>query len=597
MAKMRVTWRLIAVVGSAVCLAACGWGSSRKLDEQVASQVQRQQRESLGPAANDPRALPPYTQLEKLSPQDTATHPLTINPPAEQLPVGPASEAPATMPTTQPVAEQKYDLDQALAYAIGHAPSYRSQKEELFLATLSLLAEQHLWGPRFFNTITTSFSGVPEAGDHDQAFNAINNFRVAQRLPYGGELEVSALVNYVNELRSEVGKATDSQDSALRLSVSLPLLRGAGLAAREPLIQAQRNLVYAVREFEHFRREFLVEVATAYFELLRQQAAIVNQQRQLQNLQRLAERMEALALAGRRPYFEVQRAQQEALFARNSLLGAEVAYATAVDQFKILIGYPTPAPLQILPAELVVSPPALDVQAAITAALAFRLDLQNVADGVEDARRAVEVAKNNMLPDLDVFSSIGINGERNRQYQGIDLELEDSTYSAGMRLDVPLDRRQEQISLRRALINLERTRRNYSVERDRVVLRVRQNVRQIEQAQLALDLQRRNVELAERRRLGVRLQERNLGPRDVIEAEQDLLSARNGLDEAQRDLRVNILQFLLSTGQMRVSPQGQWLAPAQLIALQPGSERPVESGSAVPATQESVPATQESADA
>lgn len=571
--------------------------SAHKLDEQVAGEIRQQQRESLGPSANDPQALPPYTQLEKLSPQDRATSPLTINPPAEQLPVGPAAETPATMPFTQPVDARRYDLQQVLAYAIAHAPNYRSRKEELFLSTLSLLAEQHLWGPRFFNTITASFEGVPEAGDHDQAFNALNSFRLVQRLPYGGEVEVSALVDYVNQLRSEVGGAADRQASDVRVSASLPLLRGAGLAAREPLIQAQRNLVYAVRDFERFRREFLVTVATSYFELLRQQAGMANQHKQLENLQRLAERMQALALAGRQPYFEVQRAQQEVLFARNSLLDAQVAYATALDLFKILIGLPVSVPVEILPSELAVAAPALDVQAAVAAALAFRLDLQNMADGVEDARRQVEVAKNQTLPDLDVFTQVDLGGDESRRYQGFDLELRDSQYSAGLRLDMPLDRRQEQINLRRALVNLERARREYGVERDRVVLLVRQNVRQIEQAQQTLELQRHNVELAERRRLGVRLQERKLGPRDVIEAEQDLLDARNLLDEAQRDLRVSILQFLLSTGQMRVSPQGQWLAPGQLIPPATVPEAPGAPAATQPATPEPAAVIQESANA
>jgi len=53
----------------------------------------------------------------------------------------------------------------------------------------------------------------------------------------------------------------------------------------------------------------------------------------------------------------------------------------------------------------------------------------------------------------------------------------------------------------------------------------------------------------------------------VIEAQEDLADAQDARDSAARDLRLSVLNFLLNTGQMRVTANGQWLPPARLTAL------------------------------
>jgi hypothetical protein len=53
----------------------------------------------------------------------------------------------------------------------------------------------------------------------------------------------------------------------------------------------------------------------------------------------------------------------------------------------------------------------------------------------------------------------------------------------------------------------------------------------------------------------------------VIEAQQDLVDARDARDRALADLRTAVLQFLLATGQMRVSGEGRWLQPVKLVPV------------------------------
>ncbi len=46
--------------------------------------------------------------------------------------------------------------------------------------------------------------------------------------------------------------------------------------------------------------------------------------------------------------------------------------------------------------------------------------------------------------------------------------------------------------------------------------------------------------------------------RDIVDADDDLLEARNAYDDAQSDLRRAILAFRLATGTMRVGDDGRW---------------------------------------
>jgi outer membrane protein TolC len=457
-------------------------------------------------------------------------------------------------------------LNDLLAYAIQFSPEYRTRKEDLFITTLQLLRERHLWGPRFFNDTSALFTGTPEPGDYDQALNLVNTTGVTQRLPYGGSVSAAALVGVVNKLhQSSSSTASLSQNASFVLNASIPLLRGAGMAAREDLIQSERNLVYATRTFERFRRDFFFRIATNYFDLIQQQSAIENVRRKIANVEWLQRRSAALANAGRMPYFEVQRAEQDVLFAKNSLIVALETYSRSIDNFKLTIGMPISEKIRIMPTEVVIPRPEVNLGESIKLALAYRLDLQNNSDQVEDSRRGIEVAKNRLLPDLNLTGTTTYRTDPTFDLAGVSFDPGYSSYAVGATFGAPLDRKIEEINYRSSLINYERAIRGFTLAKDRVEVDVRTSVRSIDLARMTLELQNRNISISQTRLDGVILRLQNLSTRDFIEAQDVLLAARNSRDAAVRNLRVNILSYLLNTDQLRVQPNGSWEPPAKLV--------------------------------
>ncbi|MEM1446442.1 MAG: TolC family protein [Planctomycetota bacterium] len=564
-----------AAIIAALVLSGCVAPMDR-LDRDAAAMIEARQNQTLGPLApDDPDTVPgqPIVVAGDALYEET---PETQNLDPDQLPAVTDPELtidtdrlPGSIGTDEgPLVS--LDLEGVLATAIRTAPAYRREKEDLFLTTLSLIIERHLWGPRFFSGVSGRLNGTPESGDFDTVGTLVADLGVTQRLPYGGNVSIRALVDYVAFLQQSSTSTADeeTQGGGLELSLNLPLLRGAGMVAREDLIQSERDLTYAIRAFERFRREFLVDLSSEYFGLVFAQQQIVNQQAQLRNLSFVAEQFRALADAGKIRGFQAENIEQDVLSARNRLLSLRESYANRIDRFKIDLGLDMGARLVIEPSEVQVPRPILELEPSVSTALDYRLDLQTAADRVIDARRRVSNARNNVLPDLDLDADLDLRTDDDKQRAGFDLELSDSSYDVGLNFELPLDRRIEYSNLRAAQVRLERDLRELDVFRDGITLEVRQAIREIEQSRFSLELQKRNVMLNERRALEVSLRRRSLGARDVIEAQEDLNSARDARDQAASDLQTSVLEYLLATGQLRVDPAGQWLPPALLVPLE-----------------------------
>lgn len=450
---------------------------------------------------------------------------------------------------------QDLDLFGAWRTAQQSSPEYLSREEDYFVAAISLLIERHLWGPRLFNDTTTTFTGEGDAGRFQNAATVVNTLRVTKRIPSGGEVEARWVAQAAEQLRESSSKRY-VQSSELVFSGRLALLRGSGEAADESRTQAERDLVYAAREFERFRREHLVSVAQDYFQLIELQAQIANQERQLKSLENFEEGVRARVQAGRISEFERIIAESQVLIATSSLASLRESLVLAVDRFKIRLGLAPEASLVIKPLTLPLAEPDLSLDRATELAVEYRLDLQNSRDRVEDARRAVRIAKNGLLPDLSVGGEVRVPTSSGVGVGGVGFDQDDLNWSASMTLSLPLDRRQEGLALRRSVIRLEQAQRSHATSVDRAVVDARGAVRAVELARFRLTLADRSVEINQRRLEEQQLKIDQIQPQQIVDTENQLLDAENGRDRAATDLRVAVLNLMLTTDTLRVAADG-----------------------------------------
>lgn len=456
-----------------------------------------------------------------------------------------------------PANAETLDLPAVLERTQRTAREYLNAEEEYVLSAIRLLIEKHRWSPRFFNDLATSVSAeAVGGGTYDTTLNVINTLRATQRLPYGGEVEARLVSSAVQQLTEIVGDQY-TQSSQLVLGANVPLLRGAGLVAQEDLIQAERDVVYAARTFEQFRREFLVNIATDYFNLLAQQASIRNQEERLRSVMQFFEQTKALVEAGRERPFQARNVEQNVLSSRDSLIGTRESYILGLDRFKVRLGIPVQEPVALAPMTLELADPEISVTQAAELALAYRLDYQNEADRVEDSRRDVANARNDLLPELNASASATLNTDDDNRVAGISFDGPNTDYNAALTLGLPLDREIERLNLRSSIIGLQQQIRSFELFRDNLILEARQSVREIDRARFSLRLAEQAVQINELRLEELRIKAAEVDPQTRLDAENELLSSRNNRDNALRDLRIAILQYLLQTGQMRVGADGR----------------------------------------
>jgi hypothetical protein len=473
----------------------------------------------------------------------------------------------------------RLDFFESLSYGAQHSRDYENQMERLYLAALNVTLQRHLFEPRPFAGGTLRYDGAQADARYRAALTSTARAGVRQKLPYGGELVAQGLVDFVNALD---GSATSGEAAGVVLSASIPLLRGAGMVNLEPLIDGERQLVYQVRSFENFRRDYVITVAQQYFRLLNLQQAVLDRRLNYASFVTLTERSRALYQAGRVAYLELQRSLQELLSAQSSLIDSQETYNSALDDFKLLLGMPTDQRLEVVPVELEVQLPKIEEAEAVDLALRYRLDFQTVRDQLEDSRRLVANAKNDLLPDLN-FNAQTRFGNR-PDTAAAQLDARDQTYSASLDLDLPLDRVAERNQYRQALIGVRRAQRDVEDLRDRITSDVRESLRLIRVSESNLQIQRQGIDLAQKRRENAYEQLRSgksNSTRDLVEAQNSLLQARDRFETARATLQINVLRFLRNSGTLRLEPDAGAIGHAMDRAagsapeLPPSNNRPI----------------------
>ncbi|NNF43424.1 MAG: TolC family protein [Phycisphaerales bacterium] len=492
-----------------------------------------------------------------------ARRPPTLNPDASALSFDPIDREDANAVIERlagyselPEDAQQLDLAGALAYAVTRSREHRFASEEYVLSALRLLIERHQWGPRFFDDVSATIDAVGDDALYDTSLALVNEFTVSQRLPYGGTVSATALASAVEDLHQRVA-GENVQSASIILAADVPLLRGAGRVAHESRVQAERDLIYAARSYERFRREFLFDIARDYLTLVELHRRSVNAEVGVDSFRKLEQQQQALYDAGRSTPFDMAEAQNETLEAIDSLNSALESYRLALDRFKSRIGFPVDEPLLIAVDALDLPVPTVDLVESVTMGLQYRLDLQTSRDEVLDARRLVEVARNNTEADLDLLASITLPTDDERDRAGLRFDTEATRFQAGVTYGLPLDREIERLGVRQSQISLARAERGYAQSRDDVAIDVRSAVRGIDSARFSLQIQEANVEIAQQRVASIEADPVKADVRQKTDAISQTVRARNARDSARRDLQVAVLLYLLETGQLRVDGSGR----------------------------------------
>jgi len=434
-------------------------------------------------------------------------------------------------------------LAQALDVAAENSRDFQRQKEQLYLTALNLTRNRHDFALIFGGG---GSAGVSGEADDTAGVTLGDDLSAAVNTTAGTRVVVSFINTF---LCSVVSGGGFDGSSILNLTLTQPLLRGAGSRiVREPLTQAERDVVYSMRDFERFRAEFAVRVVSDYWAVIAQIADLRNVEANYQSLLQSREQIEELYRAGRRTVTDLGRARQSEYNADAQRVAAKNRLQTSLDRFKLTLGLPVTALVDLDAAELDqvtargVEAVALTEDLAVELALQRRFDHRTAVDEVEDAGRRIFVAEDALRMSLDFTAALNVPSESGK---GLNLDWSRVNWAAGFELDLALDKLVERNAYRSALIAFDLAVRNRELSEDQIAADVRSSLRNIQSAMDSYRIQSVAVELAAQR----------------VEATTDLyaagrvqalekLDAQDALLQAQLDLTAATVDYAIARLQL-----------------------------------------------
>lgn len=517
-----------------------------------------------------------------------------------------------SLPVTPHTGPLRLSLVEALQVAAANSFEYQDFKEDVFRAALSLDLAREEFRTSFTGRLTALFSTDKNGGARETGNVYSGEADAARKLKNGLSATTLLAVDLATLLSSGGASALGILSDT---SISIPLLRGAGKhIVTEPLTQAERDVVYSIYALERFKKSFAVSVAEEYLSVLRELDRVDNTRGNYMRLIRSVTRARRLADAGRLPEIQVDQAVQDELRARDSWVSAVQDHALRLDEFKVLVGLPTDGKVDLAREELdhivkkasrmlpdhgkgvftstsssdpaegqgqpLAGPPTVSLEPpgwnqpgpfeispdeAVGTALKNRLDLKVARGEVLDRMRGVVVAADALGAELTILGRALIGERRSVSDAGdtdSDFNIREGYYSALFTLDFPFERTFERTEFRRSILDLEESIRGHNTLEDLIKLAVRSHLRELLKARESYQIQAKGVEVAKKRinSTTLFLKAGRAAIRDLLEAEDALLSVQNALTAAVVDYRVAEMALLRDMGTLVVDEKG--LMPA-----------------------------------
>ncbi len=375
---------------------------------------------------------------------------------------------------------------------------------------------------------------------------------VSQRVPWSGATLTATglLTSLPSETTSPFPKSTD-----VRLVLSQPLLRGFGPnTTYYELRNSERNLIGQERAYELDRQRLAVQVAAAFYDVVAQRQLVGVARQSLTRSDNLRRASEARLQVGMVSKLDVFRTELQSSQTEDSMVRSEAALRNALEAFRFLLAVPPEDPVE--PAEVslpeVLAPELEPVDVLVQEAFLNRLELRETRDQVDDARRTASLAKQNLLPQLDV--GVGVSQVGTGPSYGDAWRVGDTRVDFFLGTSYPVEQSANRAA--KAVADLDLAARERAVRQRELEIdsEVRLLARELSRTRKSVELQSQAVEVAaQQRRLADLRYQRGLASNfDVVDAEGSLLQARSALVGLLASYQVALLDLKRATGRLDV---------------------------------------------
>ena len=347
---------------------------------------------------------------------------------SEQMPQQPAPViAPAAQPQQPTGTEIQLTADEAVRLAMENNLGVRAERLGPRIGTLNVAQARALFAPRLQSSTSTRSSTNPPdflanagATETTTSERLFTNVGVAQNIRWGGgsySLGVDGsktTVNYTSSFNPQL-------NSNLNLNFTQPLLRNFTIdSGRQQLMIARKNEEIADLQLRQQLTATERVTRNAYYDLI---LAIEGQKVAQQSLELARESLrqnERRVEVGTMAQIDILEAQAEVSRVEESVIIADSSIKSAEDNLRTLILNPQQPDYwtaRLIPTERpTLTAQAVDIDAAVTKALAERTDLAQARKQLETTQINIDFARNQKLPDVNLIGSYNTVGVAGTQY-------------------------------------------------------------------------------------------------------------------------------------------------------------------------------------
>lgn len=341
-----------------------------------------------------------------------------------------------------------------------------------------------------------------------------------------------------------IGKSDDLYSAKIGISLNIPLLRGFG---RKANLDAADRSEFAVRTGERSlyltQNNVVLDTVSAVYDIIRQKEMIRIFESQIRKLKAHAKTARIREKVGLATPLDVYRAEIRLKDVEDSLTLARESFRNGEDRLKLILAMPVEKLIEVS-APLESEKVRIPLNKAVAIALDRRVELKQAEDEVWEARRRSEVAKHNILPQLDLAFDYGRHSS-SEHFRGA-TDLNEDRWSIRLVSNTDVARTYEKTAFRQSLISIKTARLNLEAKQAEIQREVRRQLEAMIKAEERLRIRKEQIKQA-RGKLAlakIKFNHAMADNSDIIEAETEIRNAKVSL------LSVNI-EYIVGTYQLR----------------------------------------------
>ena len=243
---------------------------------------------------------------------------------------------------------RRLTLANLMELATINSRDYQARKEVLFRSALTLTRQRYQYelNPSpFGNGTSANYRNLQSNGVTENQLASPSGVGVEKTLATGGQFLARFANSVVLTFNGPTGFAADVGSEMIFDFQQTVFQRDVRF---ESLTRAERDVIYATRDYLRFRKQLFRDISTQYYNLLLNFRSIeINAQDYFTNLRGFLQSQAEYRTAEKIPRIQVDQFEQNVLRTRSNLVNNCFTLEAALDQLKFRLGLPTEMTIQM----------------------------------------------------------------------------------------------------------------------------------------------------------------------------------------------------------------------------------------------------------